>query len=121
MCCVSSLLTISVPLVVFTEITSVDGSGFLLFFRLLSQLYQGLGPIDPPPYHEPEAIKFSEQQKGPTPVGTARGESDGFCCVQVDNHATYLDPQLRDEGDETPESNKDGYSDGIAWTVFVRG
>ena len=113
--------TFPVPLVVLTRAASVDGSGFILFFRHLSQLYQGLEPIDPPPYHEPEAIKFSEQQKGPTPVGTARGESDGVCCIQVDSHTTCLDPQLRDEGDETPESNKDGYSDGIAWTVFVRG
>jgi len=44
----------------------VDGSGFLLFFRHLSQLYQGLGPIDPPPYYEPEAIKFAEQPKTPS-------------------------------------------------------
>lgn len=42
---------------------SVDGTGFLLFFRHLSQLYQGLGPIDPPPYYEPEAINFPEQPK----------------------------------------------------------
>jgi len=45
-----------------------DGHGFLLFFRQLSQLYQGLGPIDPPPYHEPEAIKFPEPLETPTPL-----------------------------------------------------
>jgi len=44
---------------------SGDGVGFLLFFRLLSQLYQGLGPIDPPPYHEPEAVKFAEPNAPP--------------------------------------------------------
>ena len=54
------------PLVVLTNTTSVDGTGFLLFFRQLSQLYQGLGPIDPPPYHEPEAIKFAEPLKTPS-------------------------------------------------------
>ena len=43
--------------------TSDDGYGFLMFFRHLSQLYQGLGPIDPPPYYEPEAIKFAEPSK----------------------------------------------------------
>jgi len=48
--------------------TSVDGAGFLLFFRQLSQLYQGLGPIDAPPYHEPEAIKFAEPLKAPSPL-----------------------------------------------------
>jgi len=46
-----------------TKMASVDGAGFLLFFRHLSQLYQGLGPIDPPPYYEPEAIKFAEPLK----------------------------------------------------------
>ena len=49
-----------ISLTVLTRTTSVDGSGFLLFFRHLSQLYQGLEPIDPPPYYEPEAIKFVE-------------------------------------------------------------
>ena len=52
----------------FTKVTTVDGSGFLLFFRHLSQSYQGLGPIDPPPYHEPEAIEFTEPLKTPTPL-----------------------------------------------------
>jgi len=47
--------------------TSGDGTGFLLFFRHLSQLYQGLEPIDPPPYHEPEAIKFAEPLNAPSP------------------------------------------------------
>jgi len=62
MCCVRSLL-ICVPLVVLTKNISVDGTSFLLFFRHLSQLYQGLGPIDPPPYYEPEAVKFPEPPK----------------------------------------------------------
>ena len=51
-----------------TRIISVDGSGVLLFFRLLSQLYQGLEPIDPPPYYEPRAIKFTESPKAPLPI-----------------------------------------------------
>jgi len=66
MCCVRSLSIFRVPLVVLTKNASVDGTGFLLFFRHLSQLYQGLGPIDPPPYYEPEAIKFPEPPKAPT-------------------------------------------------------
>ena len=67
MYCVRSLSTSHALLVVLKK-TSVDGSGFLLFFRHLSQLYQGLGPIDPPPYYEPEAIKFPEPPKAPSPV-----------------------------------------------------
>jgi len=51
-----------------TKTTSDDAAGFLMFFRHLSQLYQGLGPIDPPPYHEPEAIKFPEPLKPPSPL-----------------------------------------------------
>ena len=51
-----------------TKATSVDVSGFLLFFRHLSQLYQGLGPIDPPPHYEPEAIKYPEPLKVPLPL-----------------------------------------------------
>ena len=50
------------------EVISVDGSGFMMFLRLLSQRYQGLGPIDPPPYYEPGAIKFTEPSKAPSPV-----------------------------------------------------
>jgi len=53
---------------VLTKMISVDGAGFLLFFRQLSQLYQGLGPIDPPPYHELEAIKFAEPSEAPLPL-----------------------------------------------------
>jgi len=53
---------------VITKATSVDGSGYLLFFRHLSQLYQGLGPIDPPPHYEPEAIKYPESLKVPLPL-----------------------------------------------------
>lgn len=45
------------------KMASVDASGFLLFFRDLSQLYQGLGPIDSPSYFEPKAIEFSEPLK----------------------------------------------------------
>jgi len=63
---VRSLSTFPNPLVLLTKVTTVDGSGFLLFFRHLSQSYQGLGPIDPPSYHEPEAIKFTEPLKIPT-------------------------------------------------------
>ena len=63
--CASSL-GIPVTLVVLTKMTSVDGTGFLMFFKHLSQLYQGLGPIDPPPYYEPEAIKFVEPSKTPS-------------------------------------------------------
>jgi len=49
---------------------SVDGSGYLMFFKQISQLYlyQGLGPIDPPPYYEPRAIRFSEPSKTPSPL-----------------------------------------------------
>ena len=50
------------------ETTSVDGSGYLMFFKQISQLYQGLGPIDPPPYYEPRAIKFPELLKAPLPL-----------------------------------------------------
>jgi len=39
-----------------------------MFMRQISQLYQGLGPIDPPPYYEPRAIKFPEPSKTPSPV-----------------------------------------------------
>ena len=39
-----------------------------MFFKQLSQLYQGLGPIDPPPYYEPEAIKFGEPSKTSSPI-----------------------------------------------------
>ena len=48
--------------------TLVDGSGFLLFFRQLSQLYQGLGPVDPPPSYPPNAIKFAEPLRPPSQV-----------------------------------------------------
>ena len=56
------------PLVVLTGMISVDGSSHLLFLRLLSQRYQGLGPLDPPPYYEPEAIKFTESPEVPHPT-----------------------------------------------------
>ena len=59
-------LDLPVPLAVLKKMTSVDGTGFLLFFRHLSQLYQGLGPIDLPPYYEPEAIKSPEPPKAPS-------------------------------------------------------
>ena len=48
--------------------TPVDGSGALFLVRQLSQLYQGLGPIDPPPHYEPKAIKFPEPSKPPSPM-----------------------------------------------------
>ena len=38
-----------------------------MLFRHLSQLYQGLGPVDPPPYYEPKAIKFPEPSEPPSP------------------------------------------------------
>ena len=60
--------TFTIPGDVLTEITSVDGPGGLFFLRLLSQLYQGLGPVDPPPYFEPRAIKFPEPSKPPSPT-----------------------------------------------------
>ena len=56
------------PLVVLTGMASVDVSGHLLFFRLLSQLYQGLAALDPPPYYEPEAIKFTESPETSHPT-----------------------------------------------------
>jgi len=40
----------------------------MMFARLLSQLYQDLGPDDPPPYYEPEAIKFPEPLEPPSPM-----------------------------------------------------
>ncbi|KAF9647752.1 hypothetical protein BDM02DRAFT_2523331 [Thelephora ganbajun] len=43
-----------------------DGFGLLIFLKLLSRLYQGLEPIDPPPHYEPEAIKFTEQSETPS-------------------------------------------------------
>jgi len=62
------LLSISPVLpVVLTKKTSVDGSGFLLFFKQLSQRYQGLEPIDLP-YYEPKAIKFADPLKAPSPI-----------------------------------------------------
>lgn len=39
-----------------------------MFLRLLSQLYQDLGPIDPPPYYEPEAIKFRDPLETPSHI-----------------------------------------------------
>jgi len=56
-------LTFHVPLIMLTKTTSVDGNSILQFLRQVSQLYQGLGPIDPPPYYEPEATKFPEPPK----------------------------------------------------------
>jgi len=51
-----------------TRMALVDGSGFLLFFKQLSQLYQGLGSVDLPPYYPPKAIKFAEPSRAPSPV-----------------------------------------------------
>ena len=50
-----------------TKITPVDKDGFLMFYRQLSQLYQGLRPIDPLPHYETKAIKFPEPLKPPFP------------------------------------------------------
>jgi len=52
---------------VLTKTTPDDEFGFLMFFKQLSHLYRGLGPIDPSPYYEPEAIKFPEPLKPPSP------------------------------------------------------
>jgi len=50
-------------------VTSVDGSGLLLFLGLLSHLYQGLPPLDSPPcYDSPEAVGFMEPFKTPSPT-----------------------------------------------------
>ena len=65
---VRPLSAFPVPPVVLTKTTSDDATGFLLFFKHLSQLYQGLGSADHPPYHEPEAIKFAEPLKAPSPL-----------------------------------------------------
>ena len=40
----------------------------ILFLRLVSQLYQGLGPLDPPPCYEMEAIKFTGPMEAPPPI-----------------------------------------------------
>jgi len=66
--CVRSFSTFLVPADVLTGMTSVDGPGGLFFVRQLSQLYQGLGPTDPPPYYEPKAIRFPEPLKPPSPT-----------------------------------------------------
>lgn len=47
---------------------SVDASGLLMFLGLLSQLYQGLGPISPPLYYEQEAIKLPDPLTPPLQV-----------------------------------------------------
>ena len=39
-----------------------------MFLNHLSQLYQGLEPIDPPPYYESRAIKFAEPLRTPLPM-----------------------------------------------------
>ena len=39
-----------------------------MFLNHLSQLYQGLVPIDPAPYYEPKAIRFSEPVRDPSPT-----------------------------------------------------
>ena len=60
--------TSTAPTDVLTEMVSVDGAGALYVVRLMSQLYQGLGPTDPPPHYEPKAIKFPEPSKPPSPI-----------------------------------------------------
>ena len=61
-----SLSAFPVPLVVLTRTIPVDAFGAVLFLRLLSQIYQGLEPLDPPPYYEPEALKFTESSEAPS-------------------------------------------------------
>ena len=39
-----------------------------MFMKQISQLYQGLGSVDPPPFYEPKAIKFPEPLKAPSPL-----------------------------------------------------
>ena len=51
-----------------TKINLVDGTGVLMFLKTISQFYQGLGPVDPPPYYEPEAIKFPEPSTSLTAI-----------------------------------------------------
>ena len=65
--CVPSRHSHPVSLVLLTKVNPTDGYGFLIFFMQLSQLYQGLGSIDPLPYYEPEANKFGEPSKAPSP------------------------------------------------------
>ena len=69
--CAFSLDLLS-PLVALTGTVSVDLSGNLLFLRLLSQLYQGLEPPDPPPCYESEAIEFTESPCAPHPPFSCR-------------------------------------------------
>jgi len=52
-------------LIILTKMILVDGSGGAMSYDHLPQLYQGLGPIGPPPAYEPEAIKFPEPLKPP--------------------------------------------------------
>jgi len=63
---VRSSSTLQIPIDVLMEITTVDTAGGMLFVRLISQLYQGLGPIDPPPHYEPKAIRFPEPSRPPS-------------------------------------------------------
>ena len=63
--------------VVLTGTIPVDGSGFMLFLGLLSQLYQGLEPVDPLPYYEQEAIKFTEPSGSSSPATSVRGQFEG--------------------------------------------
>ena len=64
----TSFSTFLVPADALTGVTSDDTSGAMLFARQLSQFYQGLEPVDPPPYFEPKAIKFPEPSKPPSPT-----------------------------------------------------
>ena len=65
---ITCVLSRSSPPIVLTGIISVDGPSHRLFLKLLSQLYQGLGPIDPPPCYETEAIKFTEPLEALSPI-----------------------------------------------------
>ena len=64
----ASPLDLPSPIYCIHETASVDGAGFLMFLNHLSQLYQGLGPVDPPPYYEPKAIRFVEPLRAPLPM-----------------------------------------------------
>ena len=51
------------------KMVSGDATGFLMLFKHLSQLYQGLEPINPAPYHEPGPVIFEEPLTAPSPDG----------------------------------------------------
>ena len=66
--CTSFSQPLLITFFVLTKVTQVDGSGLILFLKLLSRLYQGLEPAYPPPQYEPEAIKFPDPPRDPSPI-----------------------------------------------------